>query len=194
MEKKAGSGTSSSAGTVIRNITIGVITPVLAAALIYFLDINKDKKADFTRKKEATEKTWAAYIQNKNIFSAVMKKLGGSEDIEATRSSINHEIDVTIANMENIKKEPDADQRVYSTIDIATQQMKEMKPIINQFMDDMTAYASSNPSEEEGQAFVAQKAQVFQAKVFNLRDRDSLRLNAFYEGLNKDYKTTLPKE
>jgi creatinine amidohydrolase/Fe(II)-dependent formamide hydrolase-like protein len=194
MEKKAGSGTASSAGTLIRNITIGVVTPVLAAAVIYFLDFDKDKKADFTKKKVATEKTWAAYIQNKNIFSAVMKKLGGSDDIEATRNSINHEIDVTITNMENIKKETDADQRVYSTIDIVTQQMKELKPVMNQFLDDMVAYTATNPTEEEGQAFVAQQAQVFRAKVSNLRDRDSLRLNAFYEGLNKEYEITLPRE
>lgn len=191
MEKTAAPG--SSAATAMRNILVGVVTPVIAAALIYFFGFDRSKKDDFNKKKEATQKTWGAYIQNKSIFSAVMKKLGSSDDIEATRNSINHELEVTISNMENIKKEPDADQRVYSTIDIVTQQMKDMRPILNKFIDDMAAYANSNPTEEEGKAFVNEQAELLRNKMSNLRDRDSLRLNAFYEGLNKDYKIILPR-
>ena len=102
---------------------MGVITPVLAAAIIYFLEFNKgEDKADFKKKKEATEKPWNAYLQNKEIFSTVMKKLGGSEDMESVCSDINHEIETTINNLDNIRKEPAADQRVYSSIDITIHQ------------------------------------------------------------------------
>lgn len=181
-------------GSTIRNIAVGVATPVLAATIIYFLGFNNhdDAKAEFKKKKEATEKTWTAYIQNRGIFSTVMKKLGESGDIEVTRNNINHEIDITVGNLENIKKEPNADQRVYSSVDIVIQQMKEMRPIMNKFLDDMLAYIATNPTEEQGMAYIKELGEGLKLQLGQLRQRDSLRLAVFYEGLNKDYKTTLP--
>ncbi|HMU71289.1 MAG TPA: hypothetical protein PKD93_01055 [Ferruginibacter sp.] len=184
----------SSGNSMVRNIAVGVITPVLAAAIIYFLGLNKgDDKADFRKKKEATEKTWTSYIQNKEIFSTVMKKLGGSEDIEAVRSSINHEIETTISNLDNVKKEPNADQRVYSSIDITIQQMKDMKPLMNKFLDDMTAFVATNPTEEQGMAYIQQLSIDLQKKMGQLSQRDSMRLATYYDGMNKDYRITLPR-
>jgi hypothetical protein len=185
---------SSGSSSMVKNVVVGVLTPVLAATIIYFLGFNNrdDGKAGFKKKKEATEKAWSAYIQNRGIFSTVMKDLGKSGDIEVTRNNINHEIDVTVDNMENIKKEPDADQRVYSSVDIIMQQMKEMKGIMNKFLDDMTAFEATNPSEEEGMKFIKGRANDLKLQMVQLAQRDSLRLAVFYDGLNKDYKTTLP--
>lgn len=183
----------SSGNSMVKNIAMGVITPVLAATIIYFLGFNKgDDKAEFKKKKEATEKAWSAYLQNRSIFSTVMKDLGKSGDIEVTRSNINHEIDATVSNMENIKKEPNADQRVYSSVDIIIQQMKDMKGIMNKFLDDMTAYIATNPTEEEGMIFIKNKEIDLKDQMVQLAQRDSLRLAVFYEGLNKDYKIKLP--
>lgn len=184
----------SSGGTLARSIAIGVITPVLAATIIYFLGFNNkdDGKAEFKRKKEATEKAWSAYLENRGIFSAVMKELGRSGDIEISRKNINHEIDITVNNLETIKKEPNADQRVYSSVDIVIQQMKDMKPIMNKFLDDINNYAATNPTEAEGNAFVLGLGEDLNRQMVQLRQRDSLRLAVFYEGLNKDYKIILP--
>ncbi|MBN8700045.1 MAG: hypothetical protein E6Q96_01170 [Cyclobacteriaceae bacterium] len=192
--KENKSAKQSSGNSMIRNIAVGVITPVLAAAIIYFLGFNKgDDKAEFRKKKEATEKVWTSYIQNKEIFSTVMKKLGGSEDIEAVRSSINHEIETTISNLDNVKKEPNADQRVYSSIDITIQQMKDMKPLMNKFLDDMTAFVATNPTEEQGMAYIQQLSIDLQKKMGQLSQRDSMRLATYYDGMNKDYSITLPR-
>ncbi len=192
--KENKSAKQSSGNSMIRNIAVGVITPVLAAAIIYFLGFNKgDDKAEFRKKKEATEKVWTSYIQNKEIFSTVMKKLGGSEDIEAVRSSINHEIETTISNLDNVKKEPNADQRVYSSIDITIQQMKDMKPLMNKFLDDMTAFVATNPTEEQGMAYIQQLSIDLQKKMGQLSQRDSMRLATYYDGMNKDYRITLPR-
>jgi len=184
----------SSGNSMIKNIAMGVITPVLAATIIYFLGFNKgdDSKAEFKKRKEATEKAWNAYIQNRGIFSTVMKDLGKSGDIEVTRSNINHEIDVTVGNLENIKKEPNADQRVYSSVDIVIQQMKDMKPIMNKFLDDIVAYIATNPTDEQGNAFILNLGEGLKEQMTGLRQRDSLRLAVFYEGLNKDYTIKLP--
>ena len=122
-----------------------------------------------------------------------MKKLGGSEDIEAVRSSINHEIETTISNLDNVKKEPNADQRVYSSIDITIQQMKDMKPLMNKFLDDMTAFVATNPTEEQGMAYIQQLSIDLQKKMGQLSQRDSMRLATYYDGMNKDYRITLPR-
>lgn len=179
---------------MLKNILMGVVTPVLAATIIYFLGFNNkdESKVEFLRKKEATEKTWIAYIQARGIFSAVMKKLGESGDIEITRNNINHEIETSIGNLENIKKEPNADQRVYSSVDIMIQQMKDLKPLMNKFLDDMSAYAATNPPEEEGFKFVQERGLELKSQVTHLRQRDSLRLAVYYDGMNKDYKIKLP--
>ncbi|MGF2414158.1 MAG: hypothetical protein ACQUYJ_17635, partial [Ferruginibacter sp.] len=169
------------------------VTPVLAATIIYFLGFNKNDDADFKKKKEATVQTWNVFIQNKGIFSTVMKQLASSNDLEVTRKNINHEIDVTIENMENIKKEPNADQRVYSTIDITAQQIKEIKPLMNKFLDDILAYAAKDPTEEEGKAYILQLGEGLKTEMAGLRQRDSIRLAVFYDGLNKDYNVTLSK-
>lgn len=184
----------SSGNSMVKNIAMGVITPVLAATIIYFLGFNKgdDGKAEFKKKKEATEKAWSAYVQNRGIFSTMMKDLGKSGDIEMTRSNINHEIDATVGNLESIKKEANADQRVFSSVDIVIQQMKDMKPIFNKFLDDITAYIATNPTEEQGNAFILSLGDGLKEQMAGLRQRDSLRLAVFYEGLNKDYKITLP--
>lgn len=190
MEKQPAKNAVSS---IAKNIGIGVVTPVLAATIIYFLGFNKNDDADFKKKKEATVQTWNVFVQNKGIFSTVMKQLASSDDLEVTRKNINHEIDVTIDNMENIKKEPNADQRVYSTIDITAQQIREIKPLMNKFLDDILAYAAKDPTEEEGKAFILQLGEGLKTEMAGLRQRDSIRLAVFYDGLNKDYKVTLPK-
>jgi len=190
MEKQP---TQHTPASIARNIGIGVVTPVLAATIIYFLGFNRSSDTDFKKKKEATEKTWAAYVQNKEIFSSVFDQMNKTTDIEATRKNINHEIDVTVANMENIKKEPGADQRVYSTIDITTSQMQDVRSVTNKFLDDMSTFQVTNPTEAEGRAFIEGRAIAFKKDVSDIRQRDSIRLATFYEGLNKDYSVTLPK-
>lgn len=182
-----------SASSIARNIGIGVVTPVLAATIIYFLGFNKGDNTEFKKKKEAIISTWAVFVQNKAIFSSVFDQMNKSGDIEKTRASANHEIDVTLLNMENLKKEANADQRVYSTIDITIQQMKELKPMFNKFFDDILTYAATNPTEEEGQIFIQKLGSDFKKEVDELKSRDSIRLNTFYEGLNKDYNIKLPK-
>ncbi|GAB2815517.1 hypothetical protein [Ferruginibacter profundus] len=185
-----------SAASIARNIGIGVVTPVLAATIIYFLGFNKNEGSDFKKKKEATIKTWTAYVQNRGILSTVFKQfehVDSSMEIETLRNNIYHEIDITIDNMENIKKEPNADQRVYSTIDIVEQQIKEMKPIMGKMIDDMISFSATEQTPESVEIFQQQQMEDVAKKMRGLMQRDSIRLATFYEGLNKDYNVTLPK-
>jgi hypothetical protein len=192
MAKPKPASTSSAHIVTLKNILIGVTTSVLAAVAIYFLGIQDNSKEEFKKRKEATIKAWTAYTENKQIFSAVMKKFTSTNDNETNRININHEFDMAINNLENVKKETGADQRVYSTVDIMVEQMKNFKPIMNKFLDDIGTFAASNPTEEEGQAFMKKVAVSFRADMEALKARDTLRLNTFYQGLNKDYKIVLP--
>lgn len=190
MEKTS---TGTSAGTIVKNITIGVLTPVIAAALIYYFGFDKTKNDDFEKKKAATVKAWTAFVQNKGIFSRAMKQLGAATDLDALRNNINHEIDVTMGNMENIKKENDADQRVFSTIDVTVAQIREMKPIMNKFLDDVNSFIATNPTEEDAGNYMLQAQEKLATQLSGLRSRDSIRLKTFYDGLNEEYKITLPE-
>jgi hypothetical protein len=184
----------SPASSMVRNIIIGVITPVLAATIIYFLNLdNKSDKAEFKKKQQATVQSWTSMVQNKSIFTSILKQLGNSEDIDAMRNTINHELDITVGNMENIKKETNADQRVYSAIDVVVQQVKDIKPLMNKFLDDFITYANTSPTEEEVKTFALKLGEDLKIQMAGLRQRDSLRLTTFYEGLNKDYDITLPR-
>jgi hypothetical protein len=131
-------------------------------------------------------------VQNKSIFTSILKQLGNSDDIDVMRNTINHELDITVGNMENIKKETNADQRVYSAIDVVVQQVKDIKPLMNKFLDDFITYANTNPAEEEEKIFALKLGEDLKIQMAGLRQRDSLRLTTFYEGLNKDYDVTLP--
>ncbi|MGG9963580.1 hypothetical protein [Ferruginibacter sp. SUN106] len=185
-----------SPASIARNIGIGVVTPVLAATIIYFLGFNRNEGSDFKKKKEATIKTWTAYVQNRGILSSVFKEfehVDTTMEIETLRNNIYHEIDITIDNMENIKKEPNADQRVYSTIDIVEQQIKDMKPIMGKMIDDMITFSSAEQTPESVEVFQQQQKEDVSRKMHGLMQRDSIRLATFYEGLNKDYNITLPK-
>ncbi|MBS1513248.1 MAG: hypothetical protein JST86_20600 [Bacteroidetes bacterium] len=182
-----------SAKSIARNITVGVVTPVLAAAIIYFLGFNRGDKTEFNKKKEATVKAWNMYMQNKDIFASVFKQMDDSNaTMEELRGRVNHEIDVTVDNMEAIKKDGNADQRVYSTIDIVSQQIKDIKPLMNTFIDDMENFLTRNPSVDEVKDFAAEKQDGLLDQVYKLKKRDSIRLNVFYNDLNKEYGVKLP--
>lgn len=185
--------TKHSAASIARNIGIGVVTPVLAAAIIYFLGFNNSDGAEFKKKKEATVKAWTAFIQNKGIFTSVFKQMDNITDAEVLRKNINHEIDITVDNMENIKKESNADQKVYSTIDITVEQIKEIKPIMNKFLDDVAALDASNATEVETKAVMADMQDGLFKQMQDLAKRDSIRLATYYEALNKEYEVILPK-
>ena len=190
MEKQP---TTHTAASIARNIGIGVVTPVLAATVIYFLGFNRNDTVEFKKKKEATVKTWNGYMQNQEIFSAVFKQMDKSADIETTRKTTNHEIDVTVDNLENVKKEGNADQKVYSTIDIFVKQMKELKELFNKYFDDILTFAATNPTEEEGQVFIKKLGGDLKVNADMLKYRDTIRLYKFYEDLKKEYEVTVPE-
>jgi hypothetical protein len=187
MEKQPSQHTPAS---IARNIGIGVITPVLAATIIYFLGFNRSENGEFNKKKAATIEAWNAYEQNKAIFSKVFKQMDSTADLELTRKKINYQIDAAIMNMENIKKETNADQRVFSCVDLSIQQIKDLKPVLNKYLDDMLSFIDTNPTEIQGRAFVDSTAPIVTEEAKQIKQRDSIRMATYYEGLHKDYGVT----
>jgi hypothetical protein len=180
---------------IARNIAIGVITSVLAATVIYFLGYNRSDKQDFNKKKEATIKVWNAYQENMRVTSALFDKLEAAKndtDIVGRRNAITHEIETALSAMDNVKKEPGADTRVYSTVDIKVQMFKDGLVLINKYFDDIYAFAATNPTEAEGQAYIARVEPEIRKQTTAIKQRDSLRLATYYDGLNKDYDVVLP--
>ncbi|MEI9958960.1 MAG: hypothetical protein WDM90_22200 [Ferruginibacter sp.] len=181
--------------SVARNIGIGVVTPVLAATIIYFLGFNRNGSSEeFKKKKDATVNVWTAAMQNKGILSKVFIQMDQNTPLDKARENVNHEVDIAVDNMENIRKEANADQRVYSSIDIITQQIKEIKPIFSAYTDAVLAFYAENHPDSILKAFEAEKLEELSNKMQALTARDTTRLNVFYNGLNKDYSVKLPWE
>jgi hypothetical protein len=183
-----------SATTIARNIAIGVITSVLAATVIYYLGYNKNEKADFNKRKEATIKVWNDYQENMRITGDVFDKMSKltDDEIMSRRADANHELEVAIGNLENVKNESGADTRIYSTIDIKAQQYKDAQPVLNKLFDGMLALKVANPTEEEGQATMNKLAEEIKNQLYANKQRDSFRLATYYEALNKEYGIVLP--
>lgn len=180
---------SSTTAHIAKNITIGVISSVLAAALIYFF-LNNPVKEERKKKKDATVRAWKSYQQNRKIFSDVMAKMKHTDDIERSKSNITHEIDATINNMLNIKNEPNIDQRILSSIDITVGQMKDIKPILLKFYDDMATYVTTNQNLTEDKFLkymMEDAAPKLRNQMIDLKQRDSLRLATIETDLKKEY-------
>jgi hypothetical protein len=171
---------------IAKNITIGVITSVLAAVLIYYT-IGNPKKAEFAKKKEATKKAWTSYKENRAVFIQALKSIDTAMDDERAKKLLNHQIDIAVSNMENIKKETDADQRVFSTVDITIEQIKEMKPLFESYFNDRANFINKNPEALIDNPYLVNLQKNFAEDMSNLRTRDTLRLNTFRDGLIKDY-------
>ncbi|MBP6431182.1 MAG: hypothetical protein KA319_05400 [Ferruginibacter sp.] len=180
---------SSTTAHIAKNITIGVISSVLAAALIYFF-LNNPVKEERKKKKEATVRAWKSYQQNRKIFSDVMTNMKHNDDIERSKSNISHEIDATITNMLNIKNESNIDQRLLSSIDITVDQMKEIKSVLLKYYDDMVLYIENNPNLSETQVvkyILEDAAPKLQNQMIDLKQRDSLRLTTIKTDLVNEY-------
>jgi hypothetical protein len=180
------SESTSTPSHIAKNITIGVITSVLAAFLIYYT-IGNPKKAEFTKKKEATKKAWTSYNENRSVFIQALKTIDTAMDDERAKKLLNHQIDIAVGNMENIKKETDADQRVFSTVDITIEQIKEMKPLFEGYFTERTNFINKNPEALVDDPYLVNLQKSFAEDMTILRTRDTLRLNTFREGLMKDY-------
>jgi hypothetical protein len=180
---------TSTTAHIAKNITIGVISSVLAAALIYFF-LNNPVKEERKKKKEATVRAWKSYQQNRKIFSDVMANMKHTDDIERSKNNVSHEIEATITNMLNIKNEPNIDQRVLSSIDITVGQMKEIKPVLLKFYDDMAGYVNTNQNltEEEFLKYMMEDAAPkLRNQMLDLKQRDSLRLATIETDLKNEY-------
>jgi hypothetical protein len=159
------------------------------------LGYNKDEKAEFKKKKEATIKVWGAYQENMRITSALFDKLAAIKDddnIEGRMNEVNHEMETALSDMENAKRETNADTRVYSTIDIKVQQFKEGQQLLNKYFNDMLAFKATNPTIDQGIAYLNSVAPEIIKQGAAIKQRDSARLAIYYEGLNKEYDIVLP--
>ncbi len=87
---------------IIKNIVIGVVTSVVAALIIYF--IQNPNRADFAKKKKATLSAWNSYLKNNETYLTIIKKYSDAKDIATAKRNVNHEMEATLLNMENIKK------------------------------------------------------------------------------------------
>lgn len=175
-------------GNIVRSVSIGVLTTVIGATIIYFLGFQDSGRQERKLRKQATTKAWQTYRANLDIFSAVFKKMDdGSADIERKRTDAQHEIDATLVSFENIKKEANIDSRLISLIDIKAGQLTELRKVVSAYFDEIQTFAAQDPTEQQGMAFIRDLGSRLEQEVKALKGRDSIRVAAYTEELKKDY-------
>lgn len=177
----------------IKNIIIGVITTVLGATAIYFLGLQKGP-SEVKKRKEATVKVWNEYLEVRKTTNKVFENMNReqSADLDMVRSNLNHEIEMINQNMEKLSKIPDIDINMVRIIDVRIAQMNDYKKAYSVFVDEMVNFANQNPTEAEGTAFLNERSPSFIKEAKNILNRDSLRLNTYYDVLKKEYNIEIP--
>jgi hypothetical protein len=110
-----------------------------------------------------------------------------SEDMEASKNKVAHEIDVTIKNLSNIKSETTADQRIFSAIDITSDQLKETKTIMTYYFDQLKNLTTQRLTEEQGFAEMNKLVEKLKTQMSELKSRDEVRLDALEKDLINEY-------
>lgn len=175
-------------GNIVRSVTIGVLTTVIGATIVYFLGFQDSGRQERKLRKQATAKAWQTYQANLEIFSTVFKRMDdGSDDIERKRTDAHHEIDATLTSFENIKKEANIDSRLISLIDIKAGQLTALRNIVTIYFDEIQAFAAQDPTEEQGYAFIRDIGGRLEREIKALKGRDSIRVASYTEELKKDY-------
>ncbi len=194
-EEKVGKKTSPHLIT-LKNILIGVVTTVLATSALYLLGLQNNGKSESKKRKEATVKVWNEYLKTRKHTQEVMEsmKKQSSEDIELIASNMSHEFDIINKNMEELGKTPDLDRNLEQILNIHITQNNDFKFAFNAYFNDLKNLAAQNPTNEEGMAFVQERAKRLRLESVNIQDRDTIRMNDYYSQLEKDYKLKLPEE
>lgn len=179
----------------LKNIIIGVITTVLGATAIYFLGLQQGP-SEAKKRKDATVKVWNEYLAVRKNTNEVLESMNRekSGDLDKVRSNLNHEIDFINQNMEKLSKMPDIDINMIRILDVRIAQMNDYKKAYSNFVDEMIAYDRLGPTEEQGQAFLKERAPSFIKEAKNIFTRDSIHLNSYYAILEKEYKIDMSEK
>lgn len=177
---------------IVRNIIIGVVTSVIGALIIFFVIPDNTLKKDFEKRKKATISAWDSYLKNKDIFGRTLINLGEdtseTKTVASMKADANHEFDITISNLENIKKTPDADPKVFSAVDILSDQIKSFRPLLNSTLDDIVKFGETTSDTAEIRKFGEIRSDEMSKQYDNIKKRDSLRLQTIISDLKKEYK------
>ena len=180
--------TTSSGGNVFKNIAVGVITTVIGAAAIYFLGFHESGNESKKERKEATETGWKTYRENLKIYSDVLNSLNkNSEDISKRKQEISHEIESTVSSLQNILTDTKIDTRLKNLIELRIPQLTDGKRIVESYFDSLMVFSASNPTDEEGYAFLNRIVPRLKTEMNEAKKRDSLRIRRYTDELKKEY-------
>ena len=182
----AGATSSSSGGSTIKNILVGVITTVLGSAAIYWFGIHDTD--NFKPRQEANIRAWNSLIQYEVFYTNSIDKISCIADTVTAYQDFAREMDQTVSNMMNIKSEALVDNKLMSLIDRRVQTIKDVKATMLAYRDKIAALTGTD-------ALAAQEAEEtkFTAAMESLGKRDNDFINEIVPQLEKDYKTTLKR-
>ncbi len=180
----AGASSSSSGGSTIKNILVGVITTVLGSGAIYLIGFHDSD--NFKPRQEANIRAWNSLIQYEVFYTNSIDKISCIADTVAAYQDFAREMDQTVSNMMNIKSEALVDNKLMSLIDRRVQTIKDVKATMLDYRDKITALTGNAAAQEA-------EENKFTAAMENLSHRDNDFINEVVPQLEKEFKTTLKR-
>ena len=180
----AGASSSTSGGSTIKNILVGVITTVLGSAAIYYFGIHDTD--NFKPRQEANIRAWNSLIQYEVFYTNSIDKISCIPDTVTAYQDFAREMDQTVSNMMNIKSEALVDNKLMSLIDRRVQTIKDVKATMLDYRYKITALTSNTAAQEA-------EENKFTEAMENFSRRDNDFINEIVPQLEKEFKTILKR-
>jgi hypothetical protein len=179
-------------GNVWKNIAIGVVTTVLAYFIVHLIFDKKDSQKVRREKREKIETAWKSvndYINNsRHKFNTIGCY---SCDELQMKKELFRELDQMNKSLENIKGDPELDEKMKTIIDRTTQMFSDEKPILESYYDSLHI-ARSLPDTEQT-AIYRRLQQTMLEQMSHVQTTDTSEIKQYLADLNKKYKTKLEK-
>ena len=181
-----------SGGNVWKNIAIGVVTTVLAYLIVHFIFDRKDSQKVRREKREKIETTWKSVNEYINNSRHKFNTIGCySCDEMQMKKELFRELDQMNKSLENIKADPELDEKMKTIIDRTTQMFSDEKPILENYYDSLHLVRSFPDSEQS--VIFRQLQHSMLEQMSHVQTTDSSEINQYLSELNSKYKTKLKK-
>ncbi len=182
---------TSSGGHPLKNIAIGVVTTVLASAIVYFLGFHSSNKEEIQKRRVATVNAWKS-ISDYNKYSTQKFKTIAcfSCDQQEMKAELIRELEQNCNSLKNLKEDGDIDEKMKSIIDRNFQKFTDLKAFYGSFFDSLIAQRTHMTGNDLVVGSQKLQRNGLKRKEF-IETRDDSDINNFLKDINKKYKIDL---
>lgn len=178
-------------GNMWKNIIIGVLTTVVAYVIVHFIFDKKGGKEELARKKEATLNAWKSIQDYKQMtYEKILAIACYSQDPMTMKKQLLQELEDIKSGMENVKREPNVDNKMLTLIDYGKRSTDELKASVDWYYDSLsrlmrdTAFASEADISARYQSVTKR----YNDELIYNKTHDTAKVNMIISDLSQRYK------